>query len=140
MIYPIPVSRTLRLFSAIAAAMLALLSNGAAFGGNLSFLSNSAASKLNDDDVRIMNKTASDLLKEGSVGQSRDWANPKSSATGTITIVKVFQSTEGFSCKTLSMETNAGGWHDRAAYPVCEVEPGNWKIYGGARPAPAPAS
>jgi surface antigen len=123
---------------AIGLLLSLLCSNGAALAGNLSFLNNSAASKFNDDDVKIMQATAVNLLKDGTAGQSQDWANPNSTAKGTITVVKVFQSTEGFACKTLRLENSAGGWHGRSTHPVCQVSPGEWKIYSGAKPAAAP--
>jgi hypothetical protein len=54
---------------------------GAAHAGNLSFLNDSAMSKFNDDDVRIMQETVFSLLKDGTVGQSQSWANPNSTAS-----------------------------------------------------------
>jgi surface antigen len=123
----------------IAGVWLALVClGGTALAGNLSFLNNSAASKLNDDDVRLMQETAMSLLKDGTVGQSQNWSNPNSTAKGTITVMKVFQSTEGFACKSLRIENSAGGWHGRSTYPVCQVPPGEWKIYSNAKPAPPP--
>jgi surface antigen len=124
---------------AIGMLLAALCINGMAHAGNLSFLSNSAASRFNDDDVRIMQTTAFNLLKDGTAGQSQDWANPNSTAKGTITVVKVFKSTEGFACKSLRLENSAGGWHGRSTYAVCQIPPGDdWKIYSGAKPAAAP--
>jgi hypothetical protein len=126
-------------FACAIGALLALLClHGTALAGNLSFLNNSAASKFNDDDVKILQTTAVNLLKDGSAGQSQERANPNSTAKGTITVVKVFQSTEGFACKTLRLESSAGGWHGRSTYPVCQVSPWEWKIYSGAKPAAAP--
>jgi hypothetical protein len=114
---------------------------GTANAGNLSFLRNSAASKLTDEDVQIMQTTAFNLLKDGTAGQSQEWSNPNSTAKGKVTVVKVFQSTEGFACKTIRLENSAGGWHDRSTYPVCQIPPEGWKIYTGAKPAPsAPAT
>jgi hypothetical protein len=112
---------------------------GMANAGNLSFLNNSAASKLSEEDVQIMQTTAFNLLKDGTVGQSQEWSNPNSTAKGKVTVVKVFQSTEGFACKTIRLENSAGGWHDRSTYPVCQIPPEGWKIYTGAKPAPATA-
>jgi surface antigen len=125
-------------FGFVISVSLALLClNGTALAGNLSFLNNSAASKFNADDVKLLQATAMTLLKDGTAGQSQDWANPNSTAKGTITVVKVFQSTEGFACKTLRLENSAGGWHGRSTYPVCQVTPGEWKIHSGAKPAAA---
>jgi surface antigen len=119
-----------------AGALLALLCcNGAAHAGNLSFLKDTAMSKFNDDDVRIMQETIFSLLKDGTVGQSQNWANPNSTAKGTITVTKVFQSTEGFACKTLRIENSAQGLQGRSAYPLCRIPPGDWKVYTGAKPA-----
>ncbi len=105
-----------------------------AFAGSLSFLSKSAEGKFNDDDVRILQATALGLLSSGVLGQSQDWSNPNSTAHGTITIVKVFKSTEGYSCKSLRVENSAsGGLHNKATFPVCEVHPGDWKIHTQAK-------
>ncbi len=133
-----PVGQPAQIGCAIGVWLTLLCSYGTAFAGNLSFLDNSAVSKFNDDDVKIMQATAMTLLKDGTAGQSQDWANPNSTAKGKITVVKVFQSTEGFACKTLRIENSAGGWHGRTTYPVCQVPPGEWKIYSGARPAATP--
>jgi surface antigen len=131
-----PISRIPSLRRPFGAAVL-LLAGGAALAGNLSFLNDTAASKFNDDDVRLLQATAMSLLKDGTAGQSQTWANPNSTAKGTITVVKVFQSTEGFACKSLRIENSAAGWHGRSTYPVCQIPPGDWKIYSGAKPAPA---
>jgi|SRR5882672_9760861 len=133
-----PVGQAPRFGCAIGVLLALFCFNGTALAGNLSFLNNSAASKFNEDDVKIMQATAMNLLQDGIAGQSQDWANPNSTAKGTIKVVKVFQSTEGFACKTLRLENSAGGWHGRSTYPVCQVPPGEWKIYSGAKPAAAP--
>jgi surface antigen len=133
-----PVGQLPRFGRAVGVLLALLISSGTVLAGNLSFLNNSAASKFNEEDVKIMQATAVKLLKDGTAGQSQDWANPNSTAKGTITVVKIFQSTEGFACKSLRLESSAGGWHGRSTYPVCQVPPGEWKIYSGAKPAAAP--
>jgi hypothetical protein len=104
----------------------------------LDFLSKSAEGKFNDEDVRILKATALALLNDGVVGQSQHWANPNTTASGTLTVVKVFQSTENFPCKSLRVENSAEGLHNRATFPVCEVQ-GKWKIHSQARPVTTPA-
>jgi surface antigen len=138
MIFMRPFRRTIRFIFAVGAAIALFSLNSGAVAGDLSFLKNSPESKFNADDVRIMNTTAKNLLNGGTVGQSQDWANPNSTAKGTITVVKMFQSAEGFSCKSLRVDNSAGGWQGQATYPVCEVQPGTWKIYTSAKPAAAP--
>jgi surface antigen len=124
-----------------AGVLLALLCcNGPVHAGNLSFLNDTAMSKFNDDDVRIMQETVFSLLKDGTAGQSQSWANPNSTAKGTITVMKVFQSTEGFACKTLRIENSAQGLQGRSTYPLCRIPPGDWKIHTGAKPAATPAA
>lgn len=116
----------------VAAVLLAGPRHVAAAG--LGFLGKSAEGKFSDEDVRILRTTALALLKDGALGQSQDWSNPNSTAHGTLKIVKVFQSAEGFSCKSLSVENSVSGLQNRSTYPVCEVHPGNWKIYTQAKP------
>jgi len=118
-------------------AVLLTAARGAS-AASLGFLSRSAEGKFNDEDVRILQATALSLLNDGVLGQSQDWSNPNSTAHGTIKIVKVFQSTEGFSCKSLRVENSASGLHNRATYAVCEVHPGDWKIHTQAKPATKP--
>jgi len=109
-----------------------------ASAASLGFLSRSAEGKFNDEDVRILQATALTLLNDGVLGQGMDWSNPNSTAHGTLKIVKVFQSTEGFSCKSLRVENRASGLQNRATYPVCEVHPGDWKIHTQAKPETKP--
>ncbi len=121
----------------LATTVLLAVPSGA-FAASLGFLSKSAEGKFNDDDVRILQATALSLLSDGALGQSQDWANPNSTAHGTLTIVKVFRSTEGFSCKSLRVENNAAGLHSRATFPVCEIHTGDWKIHTQAEPQTKP--
>jgi hypothetical protein len=120
----------------VTAVLLAGQRNASA--ASLSFLTRSAEGKFNDEDVRILRATALSLLDDGVLGQSRDWNNPNSTAHGTLTIVKVFKSAEGFSCKSLRVENNASGLQNRATYPVCEVHSGDWKIHTQAKPETKP--
>lgn len=129
--------KALRRFEFIVCIMVAtamLAGPHGAFAASLGFLSKSAEGKFNDEDVRILRATALSLLNDGALGQSQDWSNPNSTAHGTLTIVKVFQSTEGFPCKSLRVENNAEGLQNRTTFPVCAVHPGDWKIYTRAKP------
>ena len=126
------------IFCVMVTAVLLAASSGA-LAASLGFLSKSAEGKFNDEDVRILQATALGLLKDGVAGQSQEWTNPNSTARGTLTIVKVFQSTDGFPCKSLRVENIASGLHNRATYPVCEIHPGDWKIHTQARPATKPS-
>jgi hypothetical protein len=128
----IPARRTV--YKVVVACVLLSMSAGT-FAGDLDFLLNSVWSKLTAEDIGLAESAALDLLKDGKVGERRDWSNPHSTAKGSLRIVKVFRSEEGFSCKTLRAENTAGGLHGGAAYPVCEVKPGDWKVYSSATTA-----
>jgi surface antigen len=119
---------------AVLTCALLAVSVGAS-ASDLDFLLNSVWSKLSTEDIGLAESTALGLLKDGKLGESRDWANQNSAAKGTVKIIKIFHSQEGFSCKTLRADNTAGGMHGRAAYPVCEVKPGDWKLYSDAKPA-----
>src|ERR1700679_2111558 len=128
--------KNLRLHELIVCLMVTALLLAAARGASaasLGFLAKSAEGKFNDEDVRILRATALSLLKDGVLGQSQDWSNPNSTAHGTLKIVKVFQSKEGFSCKSLRVENLASGLRNLATYPVCEVQPGDWEIHTQAK-------
>jgi surface antigen len=115
--------------------MMLLAVPGEGRAGNLGFLAKTAVGKFSADDLRILQATALTLLKDGATGQSQEWSNPNSTAKGTLTIVKVFNSTEGYLCKSVRSENSANGLHGRATYPVCEIQPGDWKLHSQAKPA-----
>ncbi len=121
----------------VVAAVLTIAAHGA-FAAGLGFLASSAEGKFNDEDVRIMQASALTLLNDGVLGQSQEWSNPNSTAHGTLTIVKVFQSAEGFPCKSLRVENSASGLQNRVTFPVCKVHSGAWKIHAQATPQTKP--
>lgn len=120
---------------ATASCFIALGLAATAIAGNLSFLASAPAGKFNDEDLRIQREAALDLLRDGKVGDNREWHNPDSTAKGTITVTKIFRSEEGFHCKTLHLENFAEGLKGRASFPVCEIEAGSWQIHADATPA-----
>lgn len=119
----------------LVATAVALTTGVVAEAGNLSFLANSPSGHFSSEDVRLLRETALQLLLHEEVGATRTWHNPHSTASGEITIVKLFESADGFLCKVLLIKNSAGGWHGRATYPVCEIHPGDWKLHAGAVPA-----
>jgi surface antigen len=110
-----------------------------AISGNLGFLENSPMANLDAEDTRLLKDAASTLLSTGAAGATRQWENPKSGDGGLVTVVRMFSSSEGFACKTLRFENHAGGWQGKYTAPVCEIKPGDWKIYAEAKPAAAPS-
>jgi hypothetical protein len=129
------VSSPYALIFGVVATTILLAVPGEGRAGSLRFLANTAVANFNEEDLRILQATALTLLKDGTTGQSQEWANPNSTAKGTLTIVKVFNSTEGYLCKSVRAENSAKGLHGRATYPVCEVQPGDWKLHSQAKPA-----
>ena len=122
--------------TAIALLTLCLVVPGPAYASNLSFLKHSPMANLDKEDMRLLKGAASSLLETGTAGVQGRWANPQSGASGQITVLRVFSSSEGYPCKTLRFENNAGGWQGNYSAPVCEVKPGDWKIHAEAKPAP----
>ncbi len=120
--------------SAVIVGGSALLCAWASMAGNLSFLDRTVAAKLSREDYQLQSETAQQLLADGAVGQQRAWSNPNTSASGTIRVVKIFTSTEGFACKTLRAKSVAGGRRGQITVPVCEVKPGDWTIHADAKP------
>jgi surface antigen len=108
---------------------------GVAYAGNLGFLGNSPIANLDAEDTRLLKDAASNLLQTGAAGATRQWENPQSGDGGQVTVVRVFNSSEGFACKTLRFENHAGGWRGKYSTPICEIKPGDWKIHAEAKPA-----
>jgi hypothetical protein len=93
--------------SAAVICVLLAMSAGA-FADDLGFLLHSVWSKLSSEDIGLAESAALGLLKDGKLGESRDWANPNSTAKGTLKIVKVFRSQEGSSCLSTNMNSPIG--------------------------------
>ena len=97
--------RALRTIPLALAAAAAIATGGFAVASGLGFLSNAPAGNFTAEDVQIQQDAAGVLIRDGSQGDSREWANPKTTAKGKLTIVKVFKSTEGFPARRCSSRT-----------------------------------
>lgn len=128
-------AQRIRLGFVFVVAVLAGFASSASMAANFSFLNRSVAAKFDAEDHRLQADTAMALLKQGAVGDSKDWENPKTSANGTISVMKIFVSSEGFACKSLRVRSSAAGRKGQATYSVCEIKPGEWKIHSAAKPA-----
>jgi hypothetical protein len=119
----------------VLAILAAFATSIAAVAANLNFLADSPTSHFNEEDVRLLREAAMSLLMDETVGASREWRNPHSTASGKLRITKAFESTDGFKCKVLRSDTSAAGLNGRATFAICEIQPGDWKLHPDAKPA-----
>lgn len=121
----------------VAFSLLVLAFGVSADASNLGFLNDSPSARFSEADFRLLEAAALELLKDGVKGNVKQWSNPEATAAGKLTVIDVFKSSEGFSCKTILFENRAGQRQGRATYPICETRPGDWQIHAAAVPSPA---
>jgi surface antigen len=114
--------------------VLALACGNAAAQSNLTFLKDSPVSRFNAEDMRLMQQAGKAVLDSTAAAVSREWSNPKSKHSGSVTLEQSF-SFESRDCRRLRIENRAGGMQSNTLVPVCRNVQGRWAIDTRARPA-----
>jgi len=104
-----------------------LLSATPALAANIGFMDESPIAHFSEQDRRIYKEALDDILDKGADGESRTWANPASTAGGTLSIVKSFER-DGLACRTLSIANKAKGRSEKGQYRFCRQASGEWKL------------
>lgn len=109
-----------------------------AFAGNVTFMKNSAISKMTEQDLEIMRAAARNALDYIADGQPRRWQNNESGAAGVLTPLDTFEH-EGTSCRRLEMFNEVQGITGRSVFVFCRQPDGTWKVPATAPSDPATA-
>jgi hypothetical protein len=94
---------------------------------NLNFLKNAPISKFTDEDLKIFTQTRDQLLNTGKDGETREWSNPATKASGKIIIVKSFKR-DGVPCRTLKITNRAQGLSETNPANFCQQAPQEWTL------------
>ena len=116
------------------AALLYLLAGAAqAVSGHDTFAKMPAAS-FNKDDTAMMMARVDQALKAEKDGETLEWKNDATPASGSVTPLARFTS-DGLACRRLRIVNVYGSNKAQGVYRFCEKPAGKWKLVG---PDPAP--
>ena len=116
--------------------VLAIILNGIAFARVFGW--KTALPALTEEDIAIISKTARVDMNDKPEGSALDWNNPKSGASGTVTLKKRF-TFKGHECRELlhSIEVKGQeGWHYLSK--ICRID-NTWKFLEAPKPVRKPA-
>jgi surface antigen len=121
----------MRLRAGIIATVLLLSAAGGASAQINPFRNSKQGQGLTPEDTKALFDTT-DALNRASplhVGDSRDWSNPASGASGHVTVRRVYTS-KGMTCHALrnTMRANASAKSTTYDTNWCRVPSGDWKI------------
>ena len=104
-----------------------LLTTSATLASNLNFLKNSAIANMTEADVAILHDSIVQSLDELEDGKGAAWENPATGHSGNITILKSFTFRD-HPCRTLKIDSQAGGQTGSGQFDYCKTPDGAWKI------------
>jgi len=94
--------------------------------GNMWFARDMPISRMNAEDVGIMQSAVNAALDAAADGETRRWENSKTGAHGDFTTRSSFTDS-GMRCRELEIENSAGGLNHRSLLTLCKTAEG-WKI------------
>jgi hypothetical protein len=92
---------------------------------NLNFLKDAPISKFTEEDLKIFTQTRDQLLNTGKDGETREWSNPATKASGKINIVKSFER-DGLRCRSLKITNRAKGLSQTNPANFCQQASQEW--------------
>jgi surface antigen len=115
----------------IAAAGLAMLmtvgASSTAIATNLSFMKDTPYSRFSAEDRKIFAAAVDSALAKSADGESSEWSNPTTGATGTIKALKTTQRGD-LPCRTLAIANKAKGLSATSEHQLCKDKSGKWTL------------
>ena len=111
------------------ATLLGALVCPAYAGGGHSWLDGTPASKFNADDYALMKARIDEALKAEKDGETLDWRNEKTLASGSVTPLNRL-TWQGLSCRRLRIANSYDRLKAQGVYKYCEKPAGQWKLIG----------
>jgi surface antigen len=115
-----------RLAVICACAASTLLVTETLSAANTWFTRDMPISRMNAEDIGIMQSAVFETLDTAADGQTRHWENRKTGAHGDLTPRATFTDA-GMRCRDLEIENSAGGLNNRSNLTLCKTADG-WKI------------
>ena len=85
--------------------------------------------KFSKEDAAMMMARVDEALKAEKDGQTLEWKNPATPASGSVTPLARF-SADGLACRRLRVANAYGDLRAEGVYRFCEKPAGKWKLVG----------
>jgi len=108
----------------------ALVFAGAAQGassGNYGWLTQTPVAKFNKDDKKLLHDAAAEIVAS-QPGATRSWQNPATGNHGTLTLLAVFNATDGRSCRQVRVQNFAKGLSGDSKVSICKHPTRGWLL------------
>ncbi|HTS84312.1 MAG TPA: RT0821/Lpp0805 family surface protein [Usitatibacter sp.] len=120
---------TVTILRRLAAAALCLAAASPASAINEMFAKDAPVSRMTAEDFRIAGEAMRKALDEGRDGQTYEWKNPATNASGTITPLARFEK-NGMQCRGAAFASDVKGAKGRSQWNLCKSAQG-WKVLEG---------
>jgi surface antigen len=110
---------------------LALSGAAVAQGGVHSLLKDTPAERFTRQDTELMMDAVNKTLEGAPQDQPVAWANPATSASGDVTMMRAFES-RGRACKELRVRNEAAGRKGETQMTACQVD-GKWRLLSSSQ-------
>jgi len=111
----------------LALVALAILLPASLLAQNTWFLRNSAASNLDEADMKILTATLQDAMSNGADGDTVRWENPDNEHFGTITVLDTHEDYET-TCRSVRMSSEASGKKGSGVLRMCLADDEQWRF------------
>ena len=116
------------------AALLGLLAGAAQAVSGYDTFNKTPVASFSKDDTAMMMARVNQALKAEKDGETLEWKNDATPASGSVTPLARFTS-DGLACRRLRIVNVYGSNKAQGVYRFCEKPAGKWKLVG---PDPAP--
>jgi surface antigen len=105
-----------------------------AYAGNLDFLSQSPVSYFNDEDMRLLKETVTQVLDDKNAYAKKSWSNPATGNSGQVESRGAFKTAAGVTCKRVRVTNHAKAVEGQGSYIVCQDAEKGWAVDQAAKP------
>jgi surface antigen len=114
-------------FSTAPAFVLLALAAGHAWALNTQFLKETPYAKFSKEDKRLLMQGIDKALAESGEGQTTEWKNEASGASGALTPQKSFER-DGRKCREMEVRNRYKTLHGQGVYTFCQDKAGKWQL------------
>lgn len=116
----------MRISRALAAASILAVA-GMALAQPFQLLGGAPLSRMTDKDIALYSAALRKALDEGKNGETHEWSNPETGASGTIQPTRDFARGDS-KCRDVFTDTRAKGRREKGTWPFCQEADGSWQI------------
>jgi surface antigen len=116
----------MKLVTAPAFVLLALVA-ASAWALNTQFLKETPYAKFSKEDKRLLMQSIDKALAESGDGQTTEWKNEVSGASGALTPQKSFER-DGRKCREMEVRNRYKTLHGQGNFTFCQDKAGKWQL------------